>query len=347
MFDLQEEKKEVPSSSTPKVDEDDGIDTNVVTFDQDVDYSDSGRLTRGSSSEMPSVYNTANASPARSFSSGGRSPDTVYLSGSEDLPSYRASPARVVEKPAALKAGQSSPEPVGATQRQVYNPNNEDDKFSAREASTASSSGPSTGGLRKRHSMAVSSSTTPFEARSLSTSSSFPAPRPQVEEKPQAQSLSQATPVAKSEPRAAEGLSIAAPVEKSEPRAVEGSSIAAPVEKSQPRGIEGLSIASSPVAIDELSKSSTPSKAETSPKEVDNWEMVSPVSKSRDLGPEWVSVGKLSASDTSPEVSPVQGEALIFLAYSVSYSEHYDNLLNSPNGHLRDSFVSYVGAFID
>lgn len=266
------------------MDDDDGIDTNVI-FDQDVDYSKSGRrLSRASSSEIPSVYGTANVSPARSFSSGGRSPDTVYLSGSEDLPSYKASPARPVGMPLPpkyLKAGLSSPEP---TQRQVYNPNNDDDQFLARGAPAASSSsiaGSSSGGLRKRHSIAASSSTTPFEARGLTTSSSFPAPGGRSEEKPLPRNVGQTT------------------------------DEALPQEEIESREVVGRSIAALPVSIDDDSKSSSPQSKETLG---DNWEMVSPVHQSRGLGTEWISVPKPNVTDTPVEVSSVQGEARLLVS---------------------------------
>lgn len=286
---LQEEKKEVPSASAPKLDDDDGIDTNV-TFDQDVDYSasESGRrFTRASSSEVPSVYNTANVSPARSFSSGGRSPDTLYLSGSEDLPSYKASPARPVGMPLPpkyLKAGLSSPEPVGAPQRLVYNPNNDEDQFLARGAPVATSSssaGPSSGGLRKRHSIAASSSTRPVEATSLTTSNSFPAPSGRTEEKPLPRNVGETT------------------------------DEATPHGEGESREVLGHSIAALPVAIEDDPKSSSPPRAEASSKETlgDNWEMVSPVHQSKGLSPEWVSVPKPIVADTSLEVASDQGEA--------------------------------------
>lgn len=297
---LQEEKKEAPSTSVAKVEDDDGIDTNV-TFDQDVDYSasESGRrLPRPSSPEMPSVYNTANVSPARSFSSGGRSPDTVYLSGSEDLPSYKASPARsaaMTLPPKYLKAGLSSPEPVGATQRQVYNPSNDDNQFLARAGpavSSSSSAGPSSGGLRKRHSIAATSSATPFEARSLTTSSSFPAPGVSTEEKPPPRSVGQST------------------------------DVATPHGVSESRELVVPPIAALPVAIEDDTKSSSPPRAEASSKETlgDNWEMVSPDHQSKGLGPEWVSVPKPTVADTPLEVPAVQGEFRLVVSATEYYS---------------------------
>jgi hypothetical protein len=251
-----------------------------------VDYSgnESGRLlTRNSSSEMPSVYNTANVSPARSFSSGGRSPDTVYLSGSEDMPSYKASPARPVGMPLPpkhVRAGANSPEPVGATQRRVYNPSTDEDQFLARGAPVASSSssaGPDSGGLRKRHSIAASASTTPVEVRSLTSSSSLPASRGRVEEKPLPSIANQRAD-----------------------------------EMSESREAVGSSVAELPVAVIEEPRSTSPQGAAASKETLgENWEMVSPVHPSKGLGPEWVSVAKPSAADTRLEVPSVQGETRI------------------------------------
>ena len=251
-----------------------------------MDYSanESGRrLTRDSSSEMASAYNTANASPARSFSSGGRSPDTVYLSGSEDMPSYKVSPARPLGMPLPAKhaqAGVSSPEPVGATQRRVYNPSTDKDPFLARGAPVASSSssaGPSSAGLRKRHSLAAPASATPVEVRSLSTSSSFPAPGGRAEEKPLPSIASK---------RADEGI--------------------------ESRDAVGSSVAELPVAVKEEPRSVSPQGAEASKETLgETWEMVSPVHPSKGLSPEWISVAKPSIANTPSELTSVQGETRV------------------------------------
>ena len=280
-------QKEPTPASVAKIDDDDGIDTNV-TFDQDVDYAanESGRrLTRESSSEMPSVYNTANVSPARSFSSGGRSPDTVYLSGSEDMPSYKASPARPVGMPLPpryVQAGASSPDPVGATQRRVYNPSTDEDQFLARAAPAASSSSsaaPTSGGLRKRHSIASSASATPVEVRSLTSSTSMPAPAGRSEEKPLPRIASQ--------------------------RADEGSVSREAVDSS---------VAELPVVIKEEPRSTSPQGAEASKETLgESWEMVSPVHQSKGLGKEWVSVAKPSIADTPSDLPSVQGKNLVQL----------------------------------
>lgn len=281
------QKESSPASIVENIDDDDGIDTNV-TFDQEgLDYpaSESGRRDTGaSSSEMPSVYNTANVSPARSFSSGARSPDTVYLSGSEDLPQYMASPARLVGVPMSLqhsKAGANSPDPVISTQRPVSNVN---DEFLARGGPTLSAisgAGPSSGGLRKRHSIAASS-TSPLEVRSLKTSSSFTAPGGRVEEKP------------------------IAPVSKA-------------IDEEQLSGGSGLRkgdkrlVAEGNVAAQEEPKSYQTPGAEASKETLgENWEMVSPVHQSKGLGPEWVSVPKPNISDTRLDVPSAEGK-LYFL----------------------------------
>jgi len=180
--------------------------------------------------------------------------------------------------PKYLKAGLSSPDP------QVYNPNNDDDLFLAKGAPAASSSGVAgsrSGGLRKRHSIAASSSTTPFEARSLTTSSSFPAPGGRAEERPLQRNVGQTT------------------------------EEAIPLGESESKEVTGHSIAAVPVAIEDDPKSSSPHRADSSSKETlgDNWEMVSPVhQQSKGLSPEWVSVPKPNVADTPLQVASVQGE---------------------------------------
>lgn len=281
---LQKDPTSNPTPSVSTFDDDDGIDTNV-TFEQDADYSanESGRgLTRGSSSEMPSVYDTAVASPAWSFSSGGRSPDTAYLTGSEDMPSYKASPARPVGMPLPPKyaeAGADSSGPASATQGRLYDPSNDKDQFLARgapAATSSSSAGPSSGGLRKRHSIAASASIMPVEVRSLTPSSSFPAPGARAEDQKPLPSVARHRADAVIESREA----------------------------------VGSSVAEVPVAMKEEPRYTSPPGAS---KETlgENWEMVSPVHPLKGLSSEWVSMPMPSTTDTPLEAPSVQGETCV------------------------------------
>ncbi|XP_024402453.1 uncharacterized protein [Physcomitrium patens] len=268
-------KKESQPAAVEKINDDDDIDTNV-TFDQEeLDYPASEherRLTGASSSEMPSVYNTANASPARSFSSGARSPDTVYLSGSEDIPQYIASPVHPVGMPLAIKhskAGANSPESVVSSQRRIHN---DEDQFIARwaPASSSSSTGPSGGVLRKRHSVAASS-TAPLEVRSLTTSSSFPTPGGRIEGKPVPnidsvnKTIDEVNLFGESESRKKDG-----------PLVVEGHI----ANKEEPKPYDSQGAEALKESLD------------------DNWEMVPAQHQSKGLGREWIAVPTPSITDT-------------------------------------------------
>lgn len=284
-------QKESQPAAVEKINDDDDIDTNV-TFDQEeLDYPASEherRLTGASSSEMPSVYNTANASPARSFSSGARSPDTVYLSGSEDIPQYIASPVHPVGMPLAIKhskAGANSPESVVSSQRRIHN---DEDQFIARwaPASSSSSTGPSGGVLRKRHSVAASS-TAPLEVRSLTTSSSFPTPGGRIEGKPVPnidsvnKTIDEVNLFGESESRKKDG-----------PLVVEGH--IANKEEPKPYDSQGA----------EALKESLG----------DNWEMVPAQHQSKGLGREWIAVPTPSITDTKLHAPSSQG-VLLFWCY--------------------------------
>lgn len=172
-------------------DKDDDIDTDVIFNPEEV-ASQSGGMLLGqtqSISELLSAYNTAHPSPSRSFSSGGRSPDTIYNSASEDLQDYLASPIRpsgtlLPQYPKfsvdSSTAGYDQPSAT-SPKPSFYDPNSDDDLFPAQHSSNnipVEESRQSAVGSKKR--LEGSSHN---ELRNLASISSLPQPVSPVEDK--------------------------------------------------------------------------------------------------------------------------------------------------------------------